>query len=356
MTRRHPHAARLAASALALAMAAAGCSLIVSGDVPDFQCLPGSAAACPTGMTCNASARCVVDEGGIDPVEAGEEDAPDEDVTDAGHEAEAGPAPNGTKCRVDNECKSRLCGSGTILTAAITAATGPICTTTCCRSEDCGPSFVCFNGGTGGGYCVPASLAQRTPPATGGKTGGSTCSNNNECRSGLCAGPGTKRCLDTCCSDGQCGAGSVCRIKAVGAPGPNHDTWVCAAAEVGATAAAGAACTNAPAECRSDTCIGSICVPACSGHATCVAIPGFVNGHCRYGTSGADLIKYCQKTTPPGLANGATCMNDSDCQYDYCDGELKKCTNVCATDADCTSVETCRPSTGTPRLRCVLKP
>jgi hypothetical protein len=215
---------------------------------------------------------------------------------------------------------------------------------------------VCFNGGTGGGYCVPASLAQRTPPATGGKTGGSTCSNNNECRSGLCAGPGTKRCLDTCCSDGQCGAGSVCRIKAVGAPGPNHDTWVCAAAEVGATAAAGAACTNAPAECRSDTCIGSICVPACSGHATCVAIPGFVNGHCRYGTSGADLIKYCQKTTPPGLANGATCMNDSDCQYDYCDGELKKCTNVCATDADCTSVETCRPSTGTPRLRCVLKP
>jgi hypothetical protein len=49
-------------------------------------------------------------------------------------------------------------------------------------------------------------------------------------------------------------------------------------------------------------------------------------------------------------------VTDSDGEYDYCDGELRKGLTIGATAADCTSHETCRPSTGTPRLRCVLKP
>jgi hypothetical protein len=364
MTRRGPVRVRVRVrgaigvigSALALAFVGGGCSLLVSGDVPEFQCAGSDPSACPRGLSC-VSGRCVDFDGAVDPGETGAEDAPVEDVVDASKEADAptGPFDLGTKCRVDADCKSRLCGSSTILTTTITQTTGPICTTPCCTSGGCSPGFVCFNGGTGGGYCVPAALAQRMPPVSGGKTPGATCAANTECRSGLCTGS-PKRCLDTCCADSQCASGSVCRIKSVAAPAPTHDIWVCAAAEVGATKNAGDACSNAAAECKSDACINNICRPPCSGHASCVAIPGFASGHCRY-TTVPDFFKFCPVTTPAGLANGATCTFDSDCMFDYCDPELKKCANVCATDSDCTTIETCRPSaTGTPFLRCVPKP
>jgi hypothetical protein len=352
--------ARLLVSAGVLAATGAGCSLVVSGDVPAFTCASADPSACPPGMTCDLGAgQCVGAEASVEPPEAGEDDATgDAGAAETGVDADAGPLALGSQCRVDSECMSKLCGSSTILTTTITQTTGPICTTTCCNSTECAPSFVCFNGGTGGGYCVPASLAQRQPPATGGKGGGATCNTNSDCRSGLCTDT-PKRCLDTCCVNAQCGAGSECRLKLVSAPAPSHDVWVCAATEPGATKNYGDTCA-AQAECKSDTCIpssGGYCRPPCSGHASCAAIPGFTTGLCRYGPSGNDFFKSCQKTTPAGFPNGQACDTDVECQYDYCDPELKKCANICSTNADCTTSEVCRPSaTGTPFLRCVKKP
>ncbi len=356
---------RLLASALALAAAAGGCSLLVGGEVGEFACTGTSASACPPGLTCDTtSGRCVGDAGVVEPTEAGEEDAPvDEDVADAAREADAtGPLDIGAKCRVDSECKSRLCGTSTILTTTITSTTGPICTTPCCTSVDCSAGNVCFNGGTGGGYCVPATLASRMPPATGGKSGGSTCTVNGDCRSGLCEKPdgGTARCFDTCCSVSECGGGT-CRVKTVSAPGPTHDVWVCALPEPGAIGAPGDPCTSGT-DCASDTCIGvvagRICRPPCSNTASCKAVPGFAAGHCLYGSSGSDYFKFCfSGTTGSDSPAGAACTDDSTCQSDYCDGELKKCLNVCAKDSDCGPSESCRPSAAnTPYLRCVPKP
>lgn len=354
---------KVAISALALAIA--GCSLIVSGDVPDFTCVPGSAASvCPSGMTCSASGTCVSGEGGIDPVEASDEDVAVEDVRDAGKDADAptGPFDIGAKCRVDGDCKSRLCGTSTILTPTITVSTGPICTTPCCTSVDCTAGNVCFNGGTGGSYCVPAALASRKPPAAGGKSGGSTCTVDGDCRSGFCQklDAGSSRCFDTCCSASECGGGT-CRLKTVSAPGPTHDIWTCALPETGATKAPGDQCTG-NTECASDTCIGfgasQICRPPCSNSASCKLISGFSAGHCLYGASGSDFFKFCfSGTTGSDSPAGTACTDDSTCQSDYCDGELKKCLNVCAKDSDCASNESCRPSAAnTPYLRCVPKP
>lgn len=356
---------RLIAAAIALATAGIGCSLIVSGDVPDVQCAPGSSSsACPSGMTCSASGHCVTTEAGIDP-DAGDEDAPFEDVQEAGKDADAASIGDlGAKCRVDSECKSHLCGSSTILTTTITSSTGPICTVPCCTSSDCASGFVCFNGGTGGGYCVPAALASRTPPATGGKSGGTTCVNNSECRSGLCekpSGGGSSRCLDTCCSAGQCGGTSTCRLKGVSAPGPSHDVWVCAVPEPGATKLPGEAC-SASTDCITDNCVGfgmsQVCRPPCSGTASCKTVSGFASGHCLYGSSGSDFFKFCFVGTITSRSPaGDPCTDDSTCQSDYCDGELKKCLNVCAKDSDCAANESCRPSAAnTPYLRCVPKP
>jgi hypothetical protein len=357
-------ARRLLVAAFALALAGGGCSLIVSGDVPDFICAGSSASACPSGLVCDtASGRCVSDAG-VDPTEAGDEDATvDPDVVEAGKDADAtGPLDIGAKCRVDSECKSRLCGTSTILTTTITASTGPICTTPCCTSLDCTAGNVCFNGGTGGGYCVPAALASRMPPASGGKSGGSTCTVNGDCRSGLCEKPdaGPSRCFDTCCTAAECGGGT-CRLKTVSAPGPTHDIWVCALPDPGATKLPGDTCIDST-DCASDTCIGvaqgRICRPPCSNSASCKTVSGFAAGHCLYGSSGSDYFKFCfSGTTGSDLPAGSVCMNDGDCQSDYCDGELKKCLNVCGKDSDCAFNEACRPSAAnTPYLRCVPKP
>jgi hypothetical protein len=313
-------------------------------------------------MTCSASGRCVVADGSVEPIEAGDEEAaPDADMPEVKADADAstGPADLGQKCRVDADCKSRLCASSTVLTTVITSSTGPICTTPCCTSTECSAGFVCFNGGTGGGYCVPAMLAQRTAPATGGKAAGLSCSSDIECRSGLCTGT-PKSCIDTCCAESDCAGGSTCRVASVLAPPPAHDIWVCAPPVAGSTKLPGDSCVS-QTECRSQDCIPSgsgLCRPACESTAGCRQVPGFETSHCLYGPSGSDFLKFCfATTTNADLPAGAGCTDNSSCQSDYCDAELKKCANVCGRDLDCMSNETCRPSaTGTPFLRCVPKP
>jgi hypothetical protein len=151
-------------------------------------------------------------------------------------------------------------------------------------------------------------------------------------------------------------------VKTASAPGPTHDVWVCAVPESGATKVPGDQCVDST-DCASDACIGiagpsRICRPPCSNSASCKAIPGFAAGHCLYGSSGSDYFKFCfSGTVGSRSAAGVACVDDSTCQSDYCDGELKKCLNVCGKDSDCASNEACRPSAAnTPYLRCVPKP
>ncbi len=268
----------------------------------------------------------------------------------------------GSKCRVDRECQSELCGSSTILTTTITEATGPICSTPCCTSMECPDTFVCFNGGTGGGYCVPAALAQRQPAMSATKIGGELCLGNQECRSGLCetSDAGPARCLDTCCTQPECSAGAICRLRRVSAPGPSHVIWACALPESTATKQPGESCT-ASSECTSDSCVGygasRLCRPSCASTATCKSATGFANGRCGYGSDGPDSLKLCfAASVDAGAPPGVPCVDKSMCQSNYCDGELKTCANVCARDADCAVGEACRPAAvSTPYLRCVPK-
>jgi hypothetical protein len=347
--------------------AIAGCTLLVTGDVPAFHCMD-TASACPPGLRCDTATMLCVASVTVPPVEAGQpdsNDAPYDAETSAPDAADGAvvPANLGSKCRLDDECKSGLCASSTELTTAITATTGPICTTPCCTSEECPSSFVCFNGGTGGSYCVPAALAQRTPADSGGKAGGTSCSGNSECRSGLCAGTTTKTCLDTCCVASNCASPSTCRLKTVSSDTvpatPSHVGWSCALPETTATKSAGEAC-NEHSQCKTDACTGfgaKICRPACSNSASCKAIPGFGNGHCLYGSSVNDWFKFCfSETVGTNRSAGTTCSNNSECQSDYCDAELKRCANVCSKDVDCATDEVCRPSAvSTPYLRCVKR-
>jgi hypothetical protein len=288
---------------------------------------------------------------------AADEDAGEEAGEDAAVDADSGPSavPIGGACRVDDECETDLCGTSTILTTAMTAGTGPVCTKTCCTSADCPSGFVCFSGGTGGNYCVEAAKWERTPPATGGKAPGVTCGGNAECRSGLCR---LGRCFDTCCLAADCASGTTCRVTTTTfLPPPAHDIWVCAPSPAGADAGPGQSCQSAT--CLNDNCVGSgvgrVCRPSCCGKKDCETQLSNNNAHCAYSTSGTDQLKFCFLTTnTSGLPNGSDCGTSTQCQSDYCDAELQKCLSICCEDSDCPTGDVCRPSgVSTPFLRCV---
>ena len=331
-----------------------GCSLIVPGEVPEFRCSAADPSACPSGMVCDtASLLCVsptsLTDGGDDEP-AIEEDGGEDAKSD--RDAPGGPSQIGGDCVVDGDCESGLlCGTSTILTTAIVPANSkPICTTPCCRSNDCPSGFVCFSGGTGGNYCVAADKADRSPPTMGGRAGGASCTTHPQCRSGLCTGG---RCVDTCCEPDNCASGSTCRVSTVEA----HTSWVCGAPNGGSAKDLGMTCTG-NLDCKNDNCVQPFsasrrCTPTCCSTSDCTAL-GFANNVCAYGSAGNDQLKWCFEPNASGKALGATCTASTDCASRYCDSELGRCANVCCTTADCASNESCRPSpVGTPFLRCV---
>jgi len=340
-----------------------GCEVIVPGDVPDYSCGAVADGVCPTGFVCDvASGKCIAPTPGDD--EAGGDDGPsgvDGDAKSDASDAEGGgPLDLGQNCRFDVECKSKLCGTSTILTTTFTSA-GPICTQTCCTSADCPSAFICFNGGTGGSYCVPAAKAQRTPPASGGKLPGASCVGSSECRSGLCS---NTHCVDTCCLAGDCTAGSVCAVGSVSTPPPAHDEWVCVTA-VGVRNA-GTNCTD-NTQCKVNNCVGQtsvqncpncpVCSPSCCKATDCTAWAAIAapnGGTCAYGLSGSDQLKWCTPVDPSRGPLGTTCNSNFDCQSAYCDPEIKKCAATCCKDSDCGVGNVCKPSAvNTPFLRCV---
>lgn len=328
------------------------CQLIVPGELPEVKCASADPSACPSGMTCDVSVgRCVA---ALDNGDSGDEDVTDVDASDEQQppdDAPVGPADLGESCVVAADCKSSICGTSAVLsTAIISSSDKPICTTPCCTSADCPSGFVCFGAGTGGNYCVPSAKAGRSPPGSGGGSGGTTCSGNTQCRSGLCSGG---RCVDTCCMPTDCATGTVCRID--GPPTIPHYAWTCALPNAGGSDI-GATCTL-QSDCTNDNCVGfgssKLCRPSCCSNANCSS-QGFTTEVCAYGDTQGDKYKSCFSPGSGGGALGTSCGNDFDCESHYCDPELKRCGQPCCRDRDCPTGYACRPSADPPPyLRCV---
>lgn len=343
---------RLAIPTFVAAAWVVACSLIVPSELPDVKCASADPSACPSGMTCDlAAGKCIA----ATEVPDGSDEDTGVEPTDAGPDGDGavGLANLGASCVVDGDCKSGLCGTSTILTTSIISGSSkPICTSTCCTSADCPSSFVCFSGGTGGSYCVPAVKAGRIPPATGGKAAGSSCGGSGECRSGLCTG---NKCVDTCCVAADCASGTTCRVTEITTPAPSHFVWACAPPNSGGLDSSPDAGCTLQSQCKNDNCVGfpKRCTPSCCTATSCTQ-QGFSASVCAYGNTGNDQLKFC---TPPGSGGaqlGTTCGDDLDCQSRYCDPEIRKCMQVCCTDKDCPSRSSCKPSkSGTPFLRCV---
>jgi hypothetical protein len=388
---KHELARRFFAMAFAAAVglaAATGCEVIVGRDLPAFACTPGDPGACPPTQVCSSAGVCVAScpetpcepgtvcnenahfcvpngqlpEGGDeDTIEDGQIVDHDGPVTDASDDRTSDTTLRGdvgAPCVTNGNCISGLlCADGSILTPPIVQATGPMCTKTCCRSEDCPTDFACYSPGTGGNYCVRASQLLRGT-ARGAGSGGATCSVGTDCRSGVCMGTTTKRCADACCSEaGACPGGGVCRQLAV----EGHETWACGEPPVGSTG--NDTSCSVPDNCKSGVCYGSTfetCRPRCCGQASCKGqSPTY--GACTYDTFTGPVSEYFPfclfpSSSPPGSRKvGDPCTDDTFCSTYFCDPVAHFCTDVCCTDADCAAYQPyslCRPSINPRYLTC----
>jgi hypothetical protein len=130
--------------------------------------------------------------------------------------AAPGTAAIGAPCKGDADCASGLCLEAGTTTTDIP---GPVCSTPCCSSEDCGlfggvPARCVMLEGPHAGVraCVPGG-------AVGTEEVGVACLQDSDCRSGMCVTlAGRMQCTDLCCSDDSCGesrADEVCRPTTV---------------------------------------------------------------------------------------------------------------------------------------------
>ncbi len=329
--------------ALALWCAAAGCELLVDGDLASIHCAREGLAGppdCPVGEVC-------VDHVCVEP---------------AGRPSELG-----SRCEDDASCMAgsfcldpaRFAGGGAF------SAGKPRCSRPCCSSGDCGDpaaGLVCAYPELGGpGYCRMATDVDRAAP--GSRAPAQACAAHEDCRSGLCDLAGdTAVCVDGCCSDTSCSdTAAACRFgERAGARG-----FLCAA-PAGARHY-GDDC-DGDADCASGLCLEiegtKRCSAPCCSSTQCAPIAGRPVG-CADLPHGV-FVRACAAPLPISAvgAVGAACESGDECRSGLCrhgaPGEAKgQCTDTCCSDESCGAPGTfrCVPRlTGPPwPLRCEHK-
>jgi hypothetical protein len=222
------------------------------------------------------------------------------------------------------------------------------CTKPCCTSTDCSEGSVCFASGQGGNYCVdPAWLGRSTPASSA--IGGAACTGNGDCRSGLCiAGSSGKVCADTCCSfaksGAECASGSQCAFGFFQG-GTSIDTHFAAlCGPPGGAGTAGSPCSIS-SECAGGFCYAgegpSFCVQPCAAPTECGS--GYA---CQLDINGTDLYAACFNLGSNGTApQGTSCSSPGYCLGLLCNAGY--CSNLCFSDAVCTSGWRCKPELDT---------
>ncbi len=327
----------------AFALGVVACELLVPDTLPPFTCSPDNT-SCPPGMICDlATSTCGYGADGYVP--------PDTGVADVGSEQDTSVPPDapaetgvcralGCTCSGPTDCDSRICADQTTVTPTLyTEVNHGFCIAPCCTSADCTNGFVCFATAAGGNYCVDPALLKRSS-TLGSGAGGSSCSVDSQCRSGLCA---SGNCQDTCCSmfsSSECSSGSQCRYGNF--PGNGVDTHFAPhCTSTGGTLSGGIFCAS-NSWCKSDLCFANFCEDACRSSADCGS-----GAYCGYAVdSSNDILAGCFTGTG-ATALGGACTTDSNCATSLCDPTTKLCTDVCYGTSDCAAKPgwVCRPET-----------
>jgi len=373
---------------LAAVFAVGACTAIVPEELPVFTCTPHVSGACASGSYCSASGTCAACKGAEVACDGVDEDC--DGVTDngplcgggtcvdgrcegvdGGPLADGGPPPdvyacNATNCPAPSACDAKTnscvrggsaaegasCVADSVCTTGICAQSGAVpadwvaggrfCTKTCCSSSECAAGSVCASAGTGGRYCVKASLLG--VGSVGAKSVGASCSGGEACRSGRCEGGS---CTDVCCDDDSCGSGQRCTVVAVGLGSSREDGLHCRAASgksPNGTCSSGSQCSSGVCRKVSANFLEpQLCMAPCCSSSACGAAVGLLSVYqlrCSYERpdgSNAVVASCREGANAAGKRIGEACTVDGDCYSNQCDSVLGKCTDVCCADTDCAS-------------------
>jgi hypothetical protein len=186
---------------------------------------------------------------------------------------------------------------------------------------------------------------------------GAPCVSNTDCEAGFClnapeatnalfaAAGGHKFCATTCCSSGECPAGTVCFATGQGANYCVNPAWLGRTSSVG-MAPGGAACSKGQ-DCRSGLCTSSgFCEDTCCSksstcsHRTSCAPPTA----CAFGLfPGAAFDTHFTAACtllPDASPNGTSCSSSGECQSDFCT-VASICSGPCGSSANCQAGQAC---------------
>ena len=333
----------VALPALALWGAAAGCELLLDGDVSSIRCAREGESGppdCPVGAVCTD--HVCVEPAGL-------------------------PKQLGSRCEDDAGCAAgsfcldpaRFPGSGQF------GSGRKRCSRPCCGSGDCGDltvALVCARPDPGGpGYCRRAADVRRAAPGT--HAAGQACTVPEDCRSGLCdltAAPAT--CVDSCCTDTGCfESDTACRF---GERASALGFW-CSAPSGPATY--GLPC-GGDGDCASGLCLDlegtKRCSAPCCSSTQCEPIGGRPVACAEI--AHASFVRACATLLALGASGGVgkPCSSGEDCRSGLCGppnpGEAQgRCTDTCCSDESCGALGAfrCLPQLAGPPwpLRCERK-
>ena len=329
--------------ALVLWSAAAGCELLIDGNVTSIRCSREGSSGPPD---CLVGAVCT-DHVCVEP---------------------SGPPKQlGSRCDDDAGCDA---GSFCLDPAGFNGSGGfasgkKRCSRPCCSSGDCGDldlALVCAHPDPGGpGYCRKAADVARAAP--GAHAPGRACAVHEDCRSGLCdltADPAT--CVDSCCSSTSCfESKTACRFSEhAGALG----FWCSAPADLapyGASCSVDEGCSSGlclelegSKRCSAPCCSATQCEPMGGRPVACADVSRSV------------FVRACATLLPIGASGevGKACSSGEECRSGLCSpptpGEAHgQCTDTCCSDESCGALGTfrCLPQVAGPPwpLRCEHK-
>jgi hypothetical protein len=238
-----------------------------------------------------------------------------------------GGQPLNASCAANGECQSNVCfdfGGGI----------GQRCIASCGSSTDCPASFTCYDY-FGARMCVSSQLFQGASFAT---PSGGACSEGGDCHSNFCPNaPAT--CVETCAEDDDCGAatckwdefatdlyiGSCNGPLGAGANGAAcSDNNQCRSGVCYGSGICGDLC-GSTADCPT----GNIC-----GFVN-YSILDFFGGWT------INFVKACVQSAHGNDPVGAACTDASNCRDGLCHIALSRCTGVCSRDADCPASDVC---------------
>jgi len=205
---------------------------------------------------------------------------------------------NGESCVQNDECSSQVCALPEVIGLA---TAGRVCVEPCCSDNDCRLGEFCWDAGTGTRSCIPVDFepSLHGRPSLGSRTAGQSCSNDGECRSGLCQS-GT--CIGPCRRPSDCPSDTGCALVV------REDGAAVTACRPGIQPAGGFCSSDGQCAFGNCQCVFGVC-GTCSEDQACAVDGDCGGGGCSYFLVGDDRDAFAACNFD-GSPTGACCTSE----------------------------------------------